>query len=142
MVKKFNFEIKKILIVWHPWYETPGSVSVVFAENQPKNEIWNRLKQIFQVWISVLQTRRQILYSRYFEHFLTCDSHATNLPIFFVFGVRMSSIDSFIIRFRKSEQPCVMSFSHQFIIPRNIKKCYSYINYFGDRSNYFTPLWR
>ena len=31
--------------------ETPGSVSVVFADNHFENEIWNRLKHFLPVWI-------------------------------------------------------------------------------------------
>ena len=31
-------------------HETPGSVSIVFADNQSENEILNRLKQFLPVW--------------------------------------------------------------------------------------------
>ena len=39
-------------------YDTPGCASVVFADNQSENEIWNRLKHFLPVWHRALSQLR------------------------------------------------------------------------------------
>ena len=70
MVFNYGFWLYSMMGGWSTWQwvvldssqffwsfdtpETPGSVSVVFADNQSENEIWNRLKQFLPVWGWVL----------------------------------------------------------------------------------------
>ena len=48
------------LTFWHP--ETPGSVSLVFADNQSENEIWNRLEQFLPVCLWKGQYLKRMLF--------------------------------------------------------------------------------
>ena len=99
--------------------ETPGSVSVVFADNWSENEIWNRLKQFLPVCTRIHKIPLCILLLwnlSHMKHFscILLEIFAIKFVITYLFIKLHCAL--------KSEEPFPISFNPPTTIPQSLQK--------------------